>query len=74
MALDLADPRFEVLILRKICFLVIALGQYIVALFLYWRKQIFILQLVVAPCTSILTLVLSEEQLLEQFPHGKKYH
>ena len=35
LALDLALPRFRVLILRRICFLVITLGQYIVTLFLY---------------------------------------
>ena len=45
LAHDLADPRFRVLILRRICFLVIALGRYIVALTLYWLGLIFILGL-----------------------------
>ena len=45
LALDLANPRFGVLVLRRICFLVIALGQYIVALTLYWWRLIFILGL-----------------------------
>ena len=34
LAFDLADPRFGVLVFRRICFLVIALGRYIVALIL----------------------------------------
>ena len=39
----LALPRFGVLVLRRICFLVITLGQYIVTLFLYWWRVFFIL-------------------------------
>ena len=35
LALYMAIPRFGVLVLRRICFLVIALGWYIVALILY---------------------------------------
>ena len=45
LALDLANPRFGVLVLRRICFLVIALGQYILALILFWWGLIFILGL-----------------------------
>ena len=35
LAFDLADPKFRVLVLRRICFLFIAMVQYIVALILY---------------------------------------
>ena len=35
LALELAIPRFGVLVFRKICFLVVVLGWYIVALFLF---------------------------------------
>ena len=43
LALDLANPKFEVLVLRRICFLVIALGWHVLALILFWWGLIFIL-------------------------------
>lgn len=45
LALDLAISRFEVLVLRRICFLVIPLRRYIMALILYRWGLIFILGL-----------------------------
>ena len=41
LALNLVDPRFGVLVLKRICFLVIVLGQYIVALILFWWGLIY---------------------------------
>ena len=43
LALDLDIPRFEILVLKRICFLVIALGRYIVAVILYWQMLVYIL-------------------------------
>ena len=43
LALDLAILRFGGFILRRICFLVIALGRYIVDLILFWWGLLFIL-------------------------------
>ena len=39
-----------------------------------WRSLVLLLQQVIASCASILTLALSEEQLIENFSHGEKYH